>query len=109
MIELTDRAEAAISAFLSQASGRFAGLRIGVKDASCSGVTYALALVEQGETDDISLVCGTVAVFIDARSVTLLAGCQVDFVAENGGGFSIANPNVRSCSAACPSVGNCAA
>jgi len=107
MLELTDRAQAAVSGFLAQASGRFTGLRIGVRDVSCSGVTYSLALIEAAEEDDITLNCGDVPVFVDSRSARLLEGCEVDFISENGGGFKIANPNVQTCASGCPSAGTC--
>ena len=109
MLELTDRAQTAVSGFLAQASGRFAGLRIGIRDVTCSGVTYSLALSEQADEDDIVLTCGGIPVYVDPQSARLLEGCQVDFVSEGGGGFKIANPNIQSCASGCPSAGSCPA
>lgn len=109
MLDLTDRAKAAVAGFMASASRPFIGLRIGVKDVACSGVTYSLALIERAGDDDLELNCGVFSVFVDSRSAALLAGCEVDFVPDRGGGFAITNPNVQGCAAACPSAGRCAA
>ncbi len=53
MLNLTDRAQAAVAGFMARGAGRFAGLRIGVRDVTCSGVTYARALTESAEDDDL--------------------------------------------------------
>ena len=94
MLTLTPSAQKAVSRFIKGADTAVAGLRIAVTDGGCSGLQYAMNLVEDKEAEVLALACGPVVVFVDALSAPLLRGVVVDFVdGLDGSGFKFQNPN----------------
>ncbi len=94
MLTLTPSAQTAISRFIKGADTAVAGLRIAVTGGGCSGLQYAMNLVEAKEAADVELACGGVTVFVDALSAPLLRGVVVDFIdGLDGSGFKFQNPN----------------
>lgn len=83
-------------AFIAEKQGRPAVLRLAVDGGGCAGFSYRFALgeVEEGdattETDGVTLV-------VDAVSLDLIDGSQVDYVEDLGGAsFKVTNPNAAS-------------
>ncbi|MCB2101255.1 MAG: iron-sulfur cluster assembly accessory protein [Rhodobacterales bacterium] len=99
MLDLTDRAQAAINRFTQSAETPVGGLRISVVDGGCSGLQYALSLESSPRDGDSVLACGATTVFVAAASVPVLSGTTIDFVESvEGSGFTFSNPNaVRTC------------
>lgn len=96
MLTLTESAQKAISRFIKGADAPIAGLRIAVTGGGCSGLQYAMDLVETAQADDVTVDCGAVKVFVEALSAPLLKGVTVDFVdGINGSGFKFENPNAN--------------
>lgn len=94
MLTLTESAQKAIDRFIKGADTPVAGLRIAVTGGGCSGLQYAMDLVEAGQPDDLEVSCGVVTVFVESLSAPLLKGVTVDFVdGINGSGFQFQNPN----------------
>lgn len=71
------------------------GLRFGVKKTGCSGWGYAIELArEQREGDTVSEQDG-VRVYVDADSLALVDGTEVDFLKQGlNEQFVFRNPNV---------------
>lgn len=72
------------------------GLRLGIRKSGCSGYAYVTGVAEAiGESDRVCESRG-VKVVVDAGSLPLLEGTEVDVVREGlNEGFVFHNPNVR--------------
>lgn len=76
--------------------GKGVGVRIGVKTAGCSGLSYVLEFVDQIEPEDVVFDHGEVKVVIDPKSLVYIDGTELDFVKEGlNEGFVFTNPNVK--------------
>lgn len=94
MLTVTDSAQNAISRFISGAESPVAGLRIEVTGGGCSGLQYAMNLVEEKTPDDVEVDCGRVTIFVEPLSAPLLKGVTLDFIDSiDGSGFKFENPN----------------
>jgi iron-sulfur cluster assembly accessory protein len=97
MIEVTDTAVNAIRNAISGSKEPVEGLRIMVQAGGCSGYKYMMGLVQAAEPGDVTVERGGVKVFVDEKSVPLLAGVVLDFsVSMDGAGFTFNNPNAQS-------------
>ena len=82
---------------LSALEGRTVMLRVAVEGGGCSGFQYQFDLVQSAEPDDLKVERDGAAALVDAVSLELLAGSQIDFVEELAGSqFRIRNPNAKS-------------
>lgn len=71
-----------------------AGLRIGVRRTGCSGWGYEVALAEAERADDTVVEQDGVRLLVDAHSLALIRGTEVDFVREGlNQQFVFRNPN----------------
>ncbi|HET6610830.1 MAG TPA: iron-sulfur cluster assembly accessory protein [Kofleriaceae bacterium] len=74
-----------------------AAIRLGIRGGGCSGYSYLFEWEagEPRERDEVFSEHG-VRVFVDPRSLRLLAGTEVDFVRSlSGHGFKFNNPNAK--------------
>lgn len=72
------------------------GLRIGIKGAGCSGVSYVLGFDQKKENDDEFLHEG-VPVFIEKKHTMYIIGLQVTFIDNTEErGFIFVNPDKQS-------------
>ncbi len=95
MIELTPNAANHIQEFLTN-RGHGVGIRVGVKTAGCSGLSYALEFVDTPDSNDEIFSSHGVTIFVDPKSLVYLTGLQMDFVTEGlNSGFKFTNPNQK--------------
>lgn len=95
MIHLTENAAKHISDFLSN-RGSGVGIRVGVKTAGCSGLSYVLEFVDTPDSNDEVFDSRGVKIFVDPKSLVYLNGLQMDFVTEGlNSGFKFTNPNQK--------------
>ena len=95
-IALTAAAAENVKELLAQRGTPEHGLRIGVRGGGCSGNSYFMEFCEGASPEDQIFESHGVRLVIDPRSMTLLAGTEVDFVnGLMGSGFKFNNPNVR--------------
>ena len=93
---LTDRAAQRIAEIVA-AEGRPAALRVAVLAGGCSGFQYRFELDETPQPDDLLIERGTAKVLVDAASLDLLAGAELDYTDElMGSHFAVRNPNAKS-------------
>lgn len=92
-ISLTEAAASRVRAFITQDPNAL-GLRLGVKRTGCSGWSYQVDLARAvGEGDHVFTDRG-VRVVIDAASLPLLDGVEVDFAKKGlNAEFVFHNPN----------------
>jgi iron-sulfur cluster assembly protein len=97
VMTLTDAAAARVQEIISASDGPIAGLRVGVKNGGCAGMSYTMELTEAiAPTDEIIEDKG-VRVLIDPKAVLFLLGSQMDFRTDRlSAGFVFSNPNETS-------------
>lgn len=97
-IRLSERAARRV-AFLAAQEGRKLRLRLTVSGGGCSGFQYGFSLDPDAGDDDLIFATGAGELVVDAVSLDLLRGSEVDFVEDLGGSyFQVKNPNaVSSC------------
>lgn len=95
MIELTERAAGKVKEFI-ELRGKGAGIRLGVKSASCSGLSYKLEYADSFADGDKVFESNGVRVGVDVGSLPYLSGVKLDWVKEGlSEGFKFENPNVK--------------
>ena len=79
-----------------QERGNALGIRVGVKTAGCSGLSYVLEFVDSLESTDHVFDQGDFSLVVDPKSLVYLDGTQMDFVKEGlNEGFEFKNPNMK--------------
>ncbi|HTN94194.1 MAG TPA: iron-sulfur cluster assembly accessory protein [Gallionella sp.] len=77
-------------------SGNGVGLRLGVKKAGCSGFAYTFDIADQVRENDTVFESFGAKVLVDAESLPLLEGTELQYVKEGlGHVFKFINPNVK--------------
>jgi iron-sulfur cluster assembly accessory protein len=99
-ITLTEAAQQEVKRILNSQQKPHWGLRVGVKDGGCSGMSYLMDIEEAPRANDHVFDCGGIKVFCDPKSYLFLNGLVIDFSnALLNGGFKFTNPNaMRTCS-----------
>jgi iron-sulfur cluster assembly protein len=71
-----------------------AGIRVGVRTAGCSGLTYTIDFAKEIAPGEEVIEVGGVKVVIDPKAVMYLVGTEMDFVEDQlGASFMFNNPN----------------
>ncbi len=98
MIRLTSRADAHIRKMLIKRAEGETALRIGVKAGGCSGFEYTIRWERMpAEGDAIFEGPGGARVVVDARSLRLLDGTELDYDTNLlSRGFIFKNPHAKS-------------
>ena len=93
-ISLTEPAAQRVRSYLNE-RGKGVGLRVGVRKTGCNGYSYVINYADQIDADDVVFEDRGVTVVVDAKSLELIDGTEVDFV-KNGlnEAFSFRNPNI---------------
>lgn len=97
VLSLTDRAADRIKAIMAQAEKPVAGLRVGVKNGGCAGMTYTMEYAEARKPGEDVVEDRGVQVFIDPKAVLFLLGTEMDFTTTKlASQFVFNNPNQTS-------------
>jgi len=93
-IRLTDAAATRIRDIMAQSDGRYIGVRVGVKNAGCAGMSYTMDYAESvGALDEVVEDKG-VRILIDPKAVMFLIGTEMDYKREKlAARFIFKNPN----------------
>ena len=94
VIRLTDAAAVRIRDIMEKSEGRYIGVRVGVKNGGCAGMSYTMDYAEsQGPLDEMIEDKG-VRILIDPKAVMFLVGTEMDFRREKlVQKFVFTNPN----------------
>src|SRR5437762_5435703 len=94
VMRLTDAAADRIKAIKAKADKPFAGVRVGVKNGGCAGMSYTMEYAEQaGKLDEVIEDKG-VTLLIDPKAVLFLLGTEMDFKTDKlASTFVFINPN----------------
>jgi iron-sulfur cluster assembly protein len=94
-VSLTTSAAQRVKSFLGK-RGHGVGLRVGVRKTGCSGYAYVIDYADAIEPDDVVFDESGLKVVVDAKSLELIDGTEVDFVKEGiSEAFKFRNPNVK--------------
>jgi iron-sulfur cluster insertion protein len=95
---VTDRAAARIAEIVAETKqATETALRVAVLAGGCSGFQYRFELDPQTQPDDLIIERGTARVVVDAVSLDLLSGSELDYTDElMGSYFAVRNPNAKS-------------
>lgn len=97
VITLTDVASERVREIVANSDGAAKGIRIGVKNGGCAGMSYTIDLVEAEEAGDEQVSIEGATVFVDPKAVLFLLGTQLDYeVTKLRSGFVFNNPNQTS-------------
>ncbi len=93
IITITDRAAERIKEIIGDDEGVI-GVRVGIKDAGCVGVSYTIDKVKEPIKGDDHIVSKGVEIFIDPKATLYLLGTEMDFKRDKlSSGFTFDNPN----------------
>ena len=93
-IKLTEAAAARIRDIVADADGKYLGVRVGVTNGGCAGMSYTMDYAETALPMEEMVEDKGVKVFIDPKAILFLIGTEMDFVREKlGARFVFNNPN----------------
>jgi iron-sulfur cluster assembly protein len=93
-VRLTDAAAARIREIMTNADGKYQGVRVGVSNGGCAGMSYTMDYAEDVKPLDEVVEDKGVKIFIDPKAILFLVGTEMDFVREKlGARFVFNNPN----------------
>jgi iron-sulfur cluster assembly protein len=96
-VKLTEAAAARIAAIMANADGQVKGVRVGVTNAGCAGMSYTMEYASEGRPFEEVMEDRGVTIFIDPKAILFLIGTELDFVQEKlGARFVFNNPNQTS-------------
>ena len=94
---LTDAAAARVRELTEAAGKPVAGLRVGIKNGGCAGMSYTMELAETATPMDEIVEDKGVKLLIDPKAVLFLLGSQMDFKVDRlSASFAFSNPNETS-------------
>jgi iron-sulfur cluster assembly protein len=97
VMTLTDAAAERVREIMAQAETPVAGLRVGVKNGGCAGMSYTMEWAASVAPLDEVVEDKGVTVLIDPKAVLFLLGSQMDFESSKlSSGFVFKNPNQTS-------------
>ena len=100
LIRVTDKAANKLASLLQQKGNPYGALRLAVIGGGCSGLQYAMDLVDGPKERDILVPISSVRIVVDPKSALFVSGSVLDYSEDlQKGGFKVTNPNaVAHCS-----------
>ena len=94
LMEITDAAASRIKMLVEKAGPDVIGLRIGVKNGGCVGMSYTVEMAEDQRPGDSLVADKGANVLIDPKAILFLIGARMDFAATKlSATFTFENPN----------------
>ena len=96
-VKLTDAAAARIRDIMADAEGKYQGVRVGVTNGGCAGMSYTMDYAEDVKPLDEVVEDKGVKILIDPKAVLFLLGTEMDFKVDKlTSTFVFNNPNQTS-------------
>jgi iron-sulfur cluster assembly protein len=93
-LRLSDAAAQRLRDIMEKAEGRYAGVRVGVSNGGCAGMSYTMEYAESAAPLDEVVDEKGVRLFIDPKAILFLLGTEMDFVRDKlAARFVFNNPN----------------
>jgi iron-sulfur cluster assembly protein len=97
VIKLTDAAAERIKYVMANATSEIVGVRVGVKNGGCAGMTYTMEYADKVAPSDELVEDKGVRVLIDPKAVLFLIGTEMDYKTDKlSAQFVFNNPNQTS-------------
>jgi iron-sulfur cluster assembly protein len=97
VMTLTEAAAARVREIIDASEKPIAGVRVGVKNGGCAGMSYTMEFAEAVAPNDEIVEDKGVRVLIDPKAVLFLLGSSMDFQTDRlSAGFVFRNPNETS-------------
>ena len=97
VMSLTDAAAERVREIMENSDKPVLGLRVGVKNGGCAGMSYTMEFAESAGPHDEVIEDKGVKVLIDPKAILFLLGTQMDFQSSKlSSGFIFNNPNQTS-------------
>ena len=94
VLRLTDAAAEQIKSVMARAERPVVGLRVGLKNAGCAGMSYTLDFADRQNPLDEVVEDKGARVLIDPKAILFLIGTEMDFVKDKmQSRFVFNNPN----------------
>lgn len=95
-ISISEFAARHITAMLRQ-RGHGLGMRLGLREAGCNGLSYVVDYADHIEDDDVIFESHKVKLIVHAHDLPRLDGTFIDYFTDNlaNEGFDFHNPNVK--------------
>ncbi len=95
-ITLSESAAARLKNLMNLSTQTVLGVRIGVRNSGCSGLSYAMELVTEQKKDEEMVEHNGIKIFLDPRAMMFLLGTELDYQQNNmGASFVFKNPNEK--------------
>ena len=96
-VDITESAARRLATLIAAEPGDGLMFRVAVTGGGCSGFQYNFSFDDTRQEDDLVFGRDGVTVLIDAVSLDLLKGAEIDFSKElSGAAFKVNNPNAAS-------------
>jgi iron-sulfur cluster assembly protein len=93
-MKLSDAAAARVRDILAKGEGRYQGIRVGVVNGGCAGMSYVMDYAEAPAPLEEVVEDKGVKIFIDPKAILFLIGTEMDFVRDKlAARFVFNNPN----------------
>ena len=97
VMRLSDAAANRIREIVANTPRPIVGVRVGVKNGGCAGMSYTMDYAERVEPHDEVIEDKGVRLLIDPKAVLFLLGTEMDFKVDKlSSGFVFKNPNQTS-------------
>ena len=97
VLSLTDRAAERIRAIIADADRPIEGLRVGVTNGGCAGMSYTMEYADAPKPGEDVVEDRGVRVFVDPKALLFLLGTEMDFTTTKlSSQFVFNNPNQTS-------------
>ncbi|MFL5211963.1 MAG: Fe-S cluster assembly scaffold SufA [Microvirga sp.] len=97
VVSLTDAAATRVKDIIAKAERPIVGVRVGVKNGGCAGMSYTMEYAEEGRPGEDVVEDKGVKVFVDPKAVLFLLGTEMDYqTTKLAAQFVFKNPNQTS-------------
>src|SRR5947208_3172374 len=79
-VHLTPAAATRLGEIMAGADGKYLGVRVGVSNGGCAGMSYTMEYAEKQNPLDEVIEDQGVRIFIDPKAILFLIGTELDFV-----------------------------
>ena len=93
-VRLSEAAAVRLRQIMTDADGKYLGVRVGVTNGGCAGMSYTMDYAETSSPLDEVMEDHGVKIFIEPKAILFLIGTELDFeTTKLGSRFTFKNPN----------------
>lgn len=96
IVRLTEPALERVRAILARGDSKHVGLRVGVRNVGCSGMSYKIEYANEIRDNDIVVQQDGVTIVVEPMATMFLLGSEIDYKEDKlQSGFVFTNPNEK--------------